>query len=45
VVDPAGLMVDAPHTGAFVRLEPFPVTVGAHWGGDAYLGATRPGDR
>jgi cell wall-associated NlpC family hydrolase len=43
VVDPAGLMVDAPHTGAFVRLEPFPVTVGARWGGDVYLGATRPG--
>jgi cell wall-associated NlpC family hydrolase len=43
VVDAAGLMVDAPHTGAFVRLEPFPVLVGAHWGGDLYLGATRPG--
>jgi len=43
VVDPSGQMVDAPHTGAFVRLEPFPVTVGAHWGGDVYVGATRPG--
>ncbi len=43
VVEPAGQMVDAPHTGAFVRLEPFPVSVGASWGGDLYLGATRPG--
>jgi cell wall-associated NlpC family hydrolase len=42
VVDPAGQMVDAPHTGAVVRLEPFPATVGARWGGDVYLGATRP---
>ena len=39
---PDGEMVDAPHTGAFVRLEPFPLTVGAGWGGDIYLGATRP---
>ena len=43
VVDPSGQMVDAPYTGAFVRLEPFPGKVGAHWGGDVYLGATRPG--
>lgn len=43
VVDPSGQMVDAPHTGAFVRLEAFPMTVGARWGGDVYLGATRPG--
>jgi cell wall-associated NlpC family hydrolase len=42
VVDPSGEMVDAPHTGAFVRLEAFPLTVGASWGGDVYLGATRP---
>lgn len=36
-------MVDAPHTGAFVRTEPFPTTIGAAWGeGDVYLGATRP---
>ena len=42
VVDPSGEMVDAPHTGAFVRLEAFPLTVGARWGGDIYLGATRP---
>jgi cell wall-associated NlpC family hydrolase len=39
----SGEMVDAPHTGAFVRTEPFPTTIGAAWGkGDVYLGATRP---
>ena len=43
VADPSGQMVDAPHTGAFVRIESFPVRVGAAWGGDVYLGATRPG--
>ncbi len=37
-----GEMVDAPHTGAFVRTEPFPTTLGAEWGEDHYLGATRP---
>ena len=36
-------MVDAPHTGADVRVEAFPTTVGAAWGTDVYLGATRPG--
>jgi cell wall-associated NlpC family hydrolase len=36
------MMVDAPHTGADVRVEPFPATIGALWGGDIYLGATRP---
>jgi hypothetical protein len=37
-------MVDAPHTGADVRVEPFPSTVGTQWGGgDVYVGATRPG--
>jgi hypothetical protein len=35
-------MVDAPHTGAQVRLEPFPTTIDAPWGTDLYLGATRP---
>jgi hypothetical protein len=45
VVDPSGEMVDAPHTGAAVRIEPFPVRVGAAWGGDVYVGATRPGLR
>ncbi len=43
VVDPAGLMVDAPHPGAAVRVEPFPTVVGRQWGGDLYLGATAPG--
>jgi cell wall-associated NlpC family hydrolase len=39
----SGEMVDAPHTGAFVRTESFPTTIGAAWGeGDVYLGATRP---
>jgi cell wall-associated NlpC family hydrolase len=45
VVDPAGRMVDAPHTGAAVRLEAFPLTVGASWGTDVYIGATRPEER
>ena len=42
VVDGSGHMVDAPHSGAAVRVESFPMTVGAPWGGDVYLGATRP---
>jgi cell wall-associated NlpC family hydrolase len=42
VVDGSGQMVDAPHPGAAVRVESFPSTVGAPWGGDVYLGATRP---
>jgi cell wall-associated NlpC family hydrolase len=42
VVDGFGRMVDAPHTGAAVRVESFPLTVGAAWGGDVFLGATRP---
>jgi cell wall-associated NlpC family hydrolase len=42
VVDPEGRMVDAPHAGAVVRVEPFPVGVGSAWGSDIYLGATRP---
>ncbi|HEY3809949.1 MAG TPA: bifunctional lytic transglycosylase/C40 family peptidase [Acidimicrobiales bacterium] len=43
VVDPSGQMVDAPHSGAVVRVESFPVAVGATWGSDFYIGATRPG--
>lgn len=35
-------MVDAPHTGSAVRVEPFPASIGASWGGDEYLGAARP---
>ena len=37
-----GEMVDAPHTDAVVRTEPFPTTIGALWGNETYLGATRP---
>jgi cell wall-associated NlpC family hydrolase len=37
-----GEMVDAPHTGTVVRTEPYPTTVGAAWGSERYLGATRP---
>lgn len=43
VVDPGGVMVDAPHAGSSVRVEPFPVVPGARWGDDVYLGATDPG--
>ena len=35
-------MVDAPHTGAEVRVEPFPATVGAGWGDEVLVGATAP---
>jgi cell wall-associated NlpC family hydrolase len=37
-----GVMVDAPFTGAFVREDQFPTTVGAAFGGDVFVGATRP---
>jgi cell wall-associated NlpC family hydrolase len=37
------LMVDAPHTGADVRVEPFPTTVDGPFGDLRYLGATAPG--
>jgi cell wall-associated NlpC family hydrolase len=37
-----GVMVDAPHTGAAVRVEPFPTTPGTAWGDDIYIAATRP---
>lgn len=43
VVDPRGIMVDAPHSGSSVRVETFPLAVGAHWGADLYVGATAPG--
>jgi cell wall-associated NlpC family hydrolase len=43
VVDPKGLMVDAPHSGSVVRTEPFPLTVGAPWGGEFYQGSVAPG--
>jgi cell wall-associated NlpC family hydrolase len=38
-----GDMIDAPHTGSVVRIEQTPTTVGARFGGDIYVGATRPG--
>ncbi len=41
VVGP-GEMVDAPHPGTDVRTESFPTSIGAAWGEDKYLGATRP---
>jgi cell wall-associated NlpC family hydrolase len=37
-----GEMVDAPHTGAQVRVEPFPTTIGSTWGPDVVVGFTRP---
>ncbi|MDA8275761.1 MAG: C40 family peptidase [Actinomycetota bacterium] len=40
--DGQAIMVDAPHTGADVRTEPFPTTVGAQWGTDTVVGFTDP---
>lgn len=37
-----GRMIDAPHTGADVRLDTIPATVGDAYGALTYLGATRP---
>ncbi len=42
VVNGAAVMVDAPHTGADVRVEIFPANVGAPFGGLVFVGATRP---
>jgi cell wall-associated NlpC family hydrolase len=36
------VMVDAPYTGADVRAEAFPATVGARFGSLLFVGATRP---
>ncbi|MHB8191384.1 MAG: NlpC/P60 family protein [Ferrimicrobium sp.] len=36
------VMVDAPYTGADVREDTLPTTVGATWGGDVVVGFTRP---
>ncbi|MHB1928002.1 MAG: C40 family peptidase [Acidimicrobiales bacterium] len=38
-----GQMVDAPHPGAAVRVEPFPVTTGEAWGSEVVVGFTRVG--
>ena len=40
-----GRMVDAPHTGAAVRVDGFDPHPGTPWGTERYLGATRPGSR
>jgi len=37
-----GQMVDAPHTGADVRVEATPTTPGAPWGADVVVGVTDP---
>ena len=37
------MMVDAPHTGADVRVEAFPPTIGARGAASMFVGATRPG--
>ena len=37
------MMVDAPHSGADVRVEAFPTTIGAAWGSEVVVGFTRPG--
>ena len=37
-----GQMVDAPHTGADVRVEATPTTLGAPWGSDIVVGVTNP---
>ena len=42
VVNGQDVMVDAPHTGADVRAEAFPSTVGASFGSLLFVGATRP---
>jgi cell wall-associated NlpC family hydrolase len=42
VVDGQSVMVDAPYTGAEVRADAFPSTVGAAFGGLVFVGATRP---
>ena len=38
----SGQMVDAPHTGADVRIEPTPTTPGGLWGSDIVVGVTDP---
>jgi cell wall-associated NlpC family hydrolase len=42
VVNGVSVMIDAPHTGADVRADAFPTTVGASFGGLVFVGATRP---
>jgi hypothetical protein len=42
LVNNVAKMIDAPYTGVPVRYDTFTPDVGANWGGDVYLGATRP---
>ena len=42
VIDGQDVMVDAPYTGADVRAEDFPATLGARFGSLLFVGATRP---
>jgi cell wall-associated NlpC family hydrolase len=42
VVNGQDVMVDAPHTGADVRAEAFPASVGGSFGSLLFVGATRP---
>jgi hypothetical protein len=37
-----GEMIDAPYTGAEVRVDSFPTTPGSRWGSEVFVGATRP---
>jgi len=41
-LDRRAVMVDAPYTGADVRAEEFPDTIGASYGNVLFVGATRP---
>lgn len=45
IVVAPGEMVDAPHTGTVVQVEPFPTAIGSKWGEEVYVGATRPAAR
>lgn len=42
IVIESGDMVDAPYPGTVVRIDSFPTTIGAAFGAERYLGATRP---
>jgi cell wall-associated NlpC family hydrolase len=37
-----GIMIDAPYTGTVVQADAFPPELGAAWGADVVVGATRP---
>jgi NlpC/P60 family len=43
VLDTSGLMIDAPHAGAAVRIDAFEPVLGSRWGTDEVVGITRPG--